>query len=447
MLRRATSRIRGFSLRKGFAKVVGRIPGTPQYRTHYLSLIHKTAHQRMDEFKQLESIDSEAKLDVLNSIRPHMIRVAASDMWLDASVLSTSIISFPILYAVFIGTRIALTALIDPIRLPIALHPIRYFFDLTPDSLILIAALIVLAAPAYALLEVKGNLGSFLFPYKLAGFWLIAVLLGYLMLSLSLTANLDSYPTDSLQRSALVGISLTVTMSLVFVVWAVIFALVRIRYERRVFYWMPDSLVVTRLLRVLVRIERQPNRWADLAFRRNMISDLEDVALCIEVYIPRRVESGNRVLNVAFRQEAEQMAAAVRNLAKWIVAPKPDTQRQFIERVSSNLVSAIRGNWGDFERVEPERIPSVQAWRSRLGALLRVILIGLMPGTVLWVVQSSPALALSDPIAEYAKAGALLWALLSVFVALDPLFGTKLGALKDISSLLPLPGKGKSDTP
>jgi hypothetical protein len=51
---------------------------------------------------------------------------------------------------------------------------------------------------------------------------------------------------------------------------------------------------------------------------------------------------------------------------------------------------------------------------------------------------------LTGDIALYVTVGAYIWAALAVLAALDPLYHDKIATIKDIASLLPLPGKTRN---
>lgn len=173
-------------------------------------------------------------------------------------------------------------------------------------------------------------------------------------------------------------------------------------------------------------------------FKRELMSRLERIAVTIEHYLYRKLPSGDVATDTWYREMVKQVAATFREQKKWILSPKPDTRDQFIRCLADSLVCVASGNWDGLERTEPQKFSVPKLWRSRVVILLRTLLIGSAPLSVLWVVQQTP-LALKEPTSQYVAIGGLIWAMLTLIAALDPLFRDKIIALKDVVQLLSPP--------
>ena len=203
----------------------------------------------------------------------------------------------------------------------------------------------------------------------------------------------------------------------------------------------PNAVIADLFLEVLSMTEKREREWKEVAFKRDVIRKLEEIADCIEKDLPSRLRSGNAATDVWQKQTAIQMSAGVRNLMSWVYTPKEDTRQQFLNRVSGYLALVVTGDWDGFERAEPQTVSRPELLRSRLRAAVIAVVSALVPLLVLVVVKRLNLI--EGVILSYLTVGAFIWTGLSLLSQVDPSYGSKLTAIKDISSLLPLPKRDK----
>jgi hypothetical protein len=191
---------------------------------------------------------------------------------------------------------------------------------------------------------------------------------------------------------------------------------------------------MVRLLQILVNTETRSQDWASPDFKTELTHLVEEIAVCIQQDLPMSVQESDATTNLWYKKLGEQIANEFRNLKKWILAPRVDTYQNFTHRIAQDLVYAIQGSWDNFERSEPIRTSALQIIRNKFVTVVRVTIVGLLPGILLWFFQTTP-LAFNSPFDEYAKISVFLWAIISVVAAADPLFGIKLNAFKDLYNL------------
>lgn len=213
--------------------------------------------------------------------------------------------------------------------------------------------------------------------------------------------------------------------------------------DRRAEKTFTNEYLVAHLLSALAVVEKNPARWADVEFRRLLIARLEAVAVCVERVVPGRMRSGNIVTDKWLADSTEEIAAGVRALAKWVITPNKDTHERLRERLAVGLTCAVRGEWDGFERVSPEKLSQPELLKSRLVNFAKALASASVPVIVLLLVKRAD-LVPDGPVLNYLTAGAYIWAALSFLSGLDPQYGAKITAIKDIAGFLPIPGKGKS---
>jgi hypothetical protein len=202
-----------------------------------------------------------------------------------------------------------------------------------------------------------------------------------------------------------------------------------------------ESKIMVRLLNILVNTERYPQRWMNARFRAGAVLELENTANLIEKALPKTL----RVREAATQEWAEQrfgeIAFAVRELEKWVMTPRQDTLGELQLQVAQRIVCIAVGNWDGLGRTPVGRV--ARAVRvARLKGYLSTMLLAATPFLILLVIQQS-SLALSDQFRQFAVAGALLWAAITLLQIFDPMLRDRIAILKDIVGLVPGLGKGE----
>lgn len=202
----------------------------------------------------------------------------------------------------------------------------------------------------------------------------------------------------------------------------------------------PRNVIIAGLFELLCKTETNPLSWNDLPFKRELMSNLEAIAHCVEKYLPRALSSSDPVSNYRIDQWTKEKAANLRALKLWIAVPMADTREAFMIYLANNLISATRGDWDRFARSDSENENPEEAakmaktarnryWQSRIVDAFRAILVAALPALVLWLMRRPP-LHLIMP--TYANVAVVIWAVITLLVEIDPGFAAKAEAVKSI---------------
>lgn len=209
-------------------------------------------------------------------------------------------------------------------------------------------------------------------------------------------------------------------------------------YRKRVFYKVPISLTIDRLLFVIRSVEQTKDIWRGLRFKTVLIKSIEEIAGCLEYALPRRLRSGDVITDIWLEDMTKQVATALREKKMWILTPRKDTRDYLLRSLVSTLVCIVEGNWDDLERVEPKKLPR-PAVRSVIVNLLfktlKTSFWAVLPAMAFIGFQLTP-LATTGALRGYITVGLIVWFVLTFVVAFDPNFSAKFSALKDMKSLL-----------
>jgi hypothetical protein len=114
----------------------------------------------------------------------------------------------------------------------------------------------------------------------------------------------------------------------------------------------------------------------------------------------------------------------------------PDTRSKLLENLARMFVAILAGEWDSLEVSESLRITRAQTFRS--GAqIARAALTGLLPIGLFVLARRSGMIEIASPVADYIAGGLLLWAALSLVMAIDPTLTEKTSAMKDVLSIIP----------
>lgn len=277
-----------------------------------------------------------------------------------------------------------------------------------------------------------------------------AIFLNVWVLIIGLACAAVAYRLITLSQSAPPGaFTATLTVALVsmcgFVMVVVVGSFViglidrglKLRRQR----FVPNAIVADLFLQVLSKTEKQQHQWNDVNFKREIIRRLAEIAACVEADYSMSLRTGDAGTDGWQRQTAEQIGAGVRNLIMWVYTPKADTRAQFINRVTSYFICAVSGDWDGFERAQPQVVSRPELLRSRLRSAVTAVASAIIPLVVLVVVQRLKLI--EGVVLSYLTVGAFIWTGLSLLSHVDPSYGSKLTAIKEISSFLPLPRRGR----
>jgi hypothetical protein len=203
-----------------------------------------------------------------------------------------------------------------------------------------------------------------------------------------------------------------------------------------ILYWhqrkrYSDLKIIDNLLLIMVNVENNPTKWTRPDFRKNLLQELEETARFFENDLFYRLQSGSVITDSWTRDRMSSIAAAVRELQKWMITPKLDTREYFLGRISKLFVDFVEGNWDSLPQAEPERLQSSRRWQLYVAKLLRVLVTGLSPLLIFCGIQRT-TIAFTGPIVDYVTVWVFMWAILSFFTEIEPRSIEKMKVIKDI---------------
>jgi hypothetical protein len=407
-------------------------------RRRWQSRIFLAANGRMSLFEALKSVSSADKARIRVAVRHHLNRLAAADLWKGSIENALNYSSVGIGFA---GTMVFPLFIVQRwIGTPHsvgtwALICLGYVYAW-------LFALIVVGGPLLLLPKV-GNHSYLRFLYLPGTIWAGIVILVYSFFIYRIQLNpriVSHHWTVYIAVSAMLGVLI---YGLVIIIAIMLTAPVSYALTQRKKRLYADAVLVSGLLILLAYVEEHEKQWNQMNFKKWVISELENLALGIEVYLFQSFRPHDSLTENWIKERSHEMAATVRKFKSWILTPMPDTPLQFKCRLGCALVHAASGAWDSLERTQITSISEPRRWHTRVLNWLGVILTGGIPLLLFELIQRMPTLKLPDPVAQYLHVGVLMWAALALIAAFDPLFGAKVTALKDVFQLLPIPGKKK----
>ncbi len=293
------------------------------FRPKYSSAIAATARKKMTTFNALKSIDDYTRAQLITYVRHCQVRLASMRNL-------EKIISNVVTYLAAIS--LALLFLLGPFgaaqRLSYDIHGwITAVLMVAYFATFLIAYYVLLIFP---ILQLKNP--------KLQWAWIIFLmsLLSYGYRSiLSPSANHQSFIFVILLANIL---SLAYAVIAVFFVCTPILTLAQIVIKRLKFSNLSDAVIVDGLIDMLSTVEKSPHSWTDLKFKKKLLSQLEEVAYAIQIYLPRQLRTSDPSNDKWCDDTFKQIAAVLRAQKKWILTPKQDTYEHFLESISNKLI-------------------------------------------------------------------------------------------------------------
>ncbi len=209
------------------------------------------------------------------------------------------------------------------------------------------------------------------------------------------------------------------------------------------------EIIIFDIIDAIYMAERKYERWMGFKYKEEQLRIIENIARSIEYFVPRRLSSGDVVVDEWLKETTKQVAAAMREKKKWILMPSEDTRDSFVESMASTLVYIVSDDWSALEHLETKKLTRPELRRVIASFTLkafRTVLVALLPTLGFLIFQQTP-LAITGVLREYIIVGLLIWGLLAFIAVLDQNFSAKISAIKDITGLLTSPGTGtKSST-
>ncbi|GEM_PF-6393937 len=397
------------------------------FRRWFVKKIVKGTRERLMLFKYIQFPEPAMKPRILPQARHFEIQLARVDFWEDMIIKTAAFAIVAIAGLVFILAPLIVAGWIGSSLSGKWLLAYFLFYQV----IAVLAYGLILALPAYLSLKILTT-----------PIWFSVVLIIYLtaLYKIFLTAGTNP-PTlfTTFLASILLG---EVSAIFAFFIYLVMIIFIRFISKKIRNALYPDAVFANELLQVVAMVKSKPRQWRVLAFKRQLMNQLEDAANCVQHNLPNRLRSGDAGTDAWLVKTANEIAAAVRAQKRMLLPTKPHSRAQFLEHVTNNLLPALSGNWDELEKATPEKIPFPQNWLARAAELLRVSFTGGIPLLLVWSIQQTP-LALQGTLFETVTTMAILWAILTLLAAFDPLYSAKIVSLKDIVQFMPLLGKAK----
>ena len=184
---------------------------------------------------------------------------------------------------------------------------------------------------------------------------------------------------------------------------------------------------------------RKNEEWTNPEARKGLVDCLEAAAKCLEV-IPKRILGGDRFSSAWNQQQYLRRASGIRELKKWVLLPKaeaPDNLERELRRI---IQLAAVGDWDGLPQADVPGDAPIPWWR-RAFMIIRSLIIAALPALAVTVFGQS--FLQIEILRNYVTGAAWIWALINLLAMLDPRFGEKLSAFKDLPSFLQVGGKSR----
>lgn len=171
-------------------------------------------------------------------------------------------------------------------------------------------------------------------------------------------------------------------------------------------------------------------RWRDLKCRREAVECLERTAYTFENYVPSVLRPSCTGTREWLRQRSREMAAKPRDLQRWLVSPRADTQPHVEAELFSLLLRILRHDWSAIEAPIPQAISTGLSIRRAAHTVAVAVLpaVGVCIFSRLGIFEEAGV--------SWIGVGSYLWAVIVVLFALDPLLAERVAAIRDIKHIL-----------
>jgi hypothetical protein len=180
----------------------------------------------------------------------------------------------------------------------------------------------------------------------------------------------------------------------------------------------PDSFITSILIDTIWELEKFPQKWPYLYFRKELASNINLCCVMIEKYLCRHIPGRERPIESWFKRATRDISAKLREKEMWLLTPSVETSECLKIELTFFLKHFVLGNWDLLPKDQTRTYD--HHWlsdRPMLKAMLSFV-IALFPIGILFGFQLS-SLALENPIRDYASAVAILWAVYVMFDVLD----------------------------
>jgi hypothetical protein len=189
-------------------------------------------------------------------------------------------------------------------------------------------------------------------------------------------------------------------------------------------------------------LQSEGHHWNELSWRRRIAIRIESIAQAIEscgVWM-RRVGDANSAAWI--QQQMARVAAGIRDKKKWLALPKPDTREQLLRAMGETFIALANCDWDSLPQQETSLLTRREILRDGVLRLRGVLISISIPAALFWTIQYSP-FAFKAPVRDYVTGFLLLWVLVVLLSAADPLYQNKVEAFRNMVQIFPF---GKKET-
>jgi hypothetical protein len=413
-----------------------RIIITSLYRRTHRRRIIERAKSRIKRFDELNTIPFETKEKLRPTFRNCEVKLASLDI-IDRTFIRIAWISALLIFLTSIGISIfTVTHLLN-----VSYSSLVWIATIQLSILIWGISVLIIFFPFFVF-ENKRFIKYLKAPAIIGFIWLGFILIFYLNIIYRI---FSSYRYDTpifLIYAIFIGLILCFVylISLFFTLLLIsLFRLLLIRPHHSIY---PEAFLVDGLLQILNLLEKNPNKWIDLPFKRKLMLGIEKISTCIETDIVSQLSTSDIATDFWLKQTFVKIASGIRSLKKGICTPKTDTYNEVTKFIANTFINIAKGDWDNLTQAEPEKV-SKPKFITVMTVWLRVLTTGIVPLVGLWIIQKT-SLAFEGEILNYLRVGGYIWAAITFLTLFDPLISEKIAAIKDIISILPRLGKGKN---
>lgn len=414
----------------------------------YVTIAHK-ARVGFDKFMKLESLDDSSKQALKRLVRRYQISSAVMDYKSERYVEIIAMVFSTVLLITFILLPFLLSNWLGfsfPLRQWILIY-VGYWLAWLLAVIILFAPFIFysLEVILYELKEegssYKGYISKSIFGrlIKFNRYLFLLLLLGwpilftflYTFLLSRLYIGLDNAPS-TLTYMLFITILAALCMVLFILLIGIITWYIQYAMDRSFNINHPEVVITIKLIDLLFYVESRPASWEYISYKRNLLSDIAEVATRIQYDLPRKLSIGDDEADRWTKSFTAGIAAALRDKRRLVFT---ENKEDFKKDLAQALQHVIPGNWQNLDHAEPQVLTRSDKF-SYVKKILQAIIIGLLPLVIFWAIQLTKY-AIAAPLADTILIISIIWLILSIFAAVDPLYKDKVNALKGVRDLLP----------
>lgn len=228
---------------------------------------------------------------------------------------------------------------------------------------------------------------------------------------------------------------LTVAVSYIVVPATLVGVGIFIQSKPRLPRYSPGVAASGELVSVLCALSRE-NPLLYFQVRNDMMKALGRSADSVERDLPRAVRVPDAAGAAVFAQRCQSAARHLRNLRVWVALPKADTPPRLETELISVINALVRGTYDDLPEAEA-LVASRRGFVADTTLRVRGLVSGVLPLAAI-IGARAAGLRLDGVIGDALIAFGVLWASVSLLMALDPRMTERLAAMREVVALLRL---------